>query len=379
MTDALRDIDLLDVIGMLSAERVSGKLQINTGMTEGGLFFDRGQLVDARLGKLTGFQAVNALASVQDASYEFDPSIAPPAQSSIAPNERRLLKDFFGIEVAGGEQLPDADSTWQDDTAPSRVVPLAAVTEDPSSFASEDDDEATLVRPNPVVAEPRREFAYEPAQYEPAQYEPVPYEPLPYQPQRHERLAASKFRPALFLILLTALIAAAAVALVYRFRKPEATASVTPAVETAPPAEAPQQPATAQPATQATAAVADLRGNWNVVNTVEETSYDAYKNMQIGFNVSINQAGKEFTGTGEKISENGRSLPANGRTPILVKGTINGDRVEATFSETGAVRKTNGRFRWKIDKASGGLTGTFVSTAARTRGKSAATKLARKF
>jgi hypothetical protein len=101
--------------------------------------------------------------------------------------------------------------------------------------------------------------------------------------------------------------------------------------------------------------------------------------MQIGFNVSINQAGKDFTGTGEKISENGRSLPANGRTPILVKGTINGDRVEATFSETGAVRKTNGRFRWKIDKGSGGLTGTFVSTAARTRGKSAATKLARKF
>ena len=372
MTDALRDIDLLDVIGMLSAERVSGKLHINTGMTEGGLFFDHGQLVDARLGKLTGFQAINALASVQDASYEFDPSIAPPAQSSITPNERLLLKDFFGIEVAGDEQLPDAGLTSQD-TAPSSVVPLAAVTEDSSSFASADDDEATLVRPRPAIAEPPRELAYEAAAFE-----AVPYEPVRYEPQRQERFARPAFKPALFLILLTALVAAVAIAVVYRFRKADATASVTPAVETAPPAEAPQQPATGQPATQTTAAVADLRGNWNVVNTVEQTSYNAYKNMQIGFNVSINQAGKDFTGTGEKVSENGRSLPASGRTPILVKGTIKGDRVEATFSETGAVRKTSGRFRWKIDKGTGGLSGTFVSTAARTRGKSAATKLARK-
>jgi hypothetical protein len=96
--------------------------------------------------------------------------------------------------------------------------------------------------------------------------------------------------------------------------------------------------------------------------------------MEIGFNVSIDQAGNDFTGKGEKISENGRSLPAAGRTPITVKGTIDGDKVEATFWEKGAVRKTNGRFVWRIDKGSGGLKGTFVSTAARTSGKSAATK-----
>src|SRR5690349_20167930 len=83
MTNALRDGELLDVIRTLSAQRASGQLQISTGMTEGALFFDRGQLVDARLGKLTGFRAINALASVRDASYDFDASIAPPAQSSI--------------------------------------------------------------------------------------------------------------------------------------------------------------------------------------------------------------------------------------------------------------------------------------------------------
>src|SRR5688500_20223183 len=93
--------------------------------------------------------------------------------------------------------------------------------------------------------------------------------------------------------------------------------------------------------------------------------------MKVGFNVSINQSGKDFTGTGEKISENGRSLPATSRTPIVVRGTIECDKVKATFSENGGRRTTNGRFVWRIDKTRGGLTGTFVSNAARGSGKSA--------
>jgi len=318
---------ILDVIKMLAAERASGGLQVSTGMTEGALFFDSGKLVDARLGKLTGFQAINALATVRDGSYNFDPTIAPPAQSSITSNERLLLKDFFGIDTAEPQQSHDLDMMWQeDDSPPAGVVPLASV---------EDDDETTLIRRKPVVAEP----------------------PL-YEPR-----ARSSFRRALLLIILATLIAAVAVAFALLSRKSDSTASVAPPVETASPAGGvPQE------------SPADLTGNWNVVNTVEQTSYAAYKNMEVGFNVSINQAGKDFTGTGEKITENGRSLPAAGRTPITVKGTIDGDRVEATFSESGAVRKTNGRFVWKLDKGSGGLTGTFVSTAARTSGKSAAKK-----
>lgn len=331
---------ILGVIGTLSSEAASGRLQVISGMTEGALFFDRGQLVEARLGKLNGFQAINALASVRDASYNFDPAIAPPVQSSITKSERVLLKDFFGIEADHREPVQDADVSWtEDDSPPARVVPLAEVQAQAPPI-SDDEDEVTLVRPQPIVTEPRP--------------------PLSREPVRR-----SAFRPALVAALLGALLAVTAFALLYRFRKTDSTAAVAPAVQTASPAE---------PQREITAAVPDLSGNWNVVNTVEQTSFEAYKNMKIGFNVSINQAGNEFTGTGEKISENGRSLPAGVRTPIVVKGTIDGDKVEATFSENGAARKTNGRFVWRIDKGSGGLTGTFVSSAARARGKSAATK-----
>jgi hypothetical protein len=182
----------------------------------------------------------------------------------------------------------------------------------------------------------------------------------------------------LLVILVSVLVAAAFVVLLDRWRKPDSTASGAPAVHTSPlDGTQPSQPATQptqQPDTQTTAAVPNLTGNWTVINTVEQTAYEPYRNMEIGFNVAINQAGRDFTGTGEKISENGRSLPAAGRTPIQVKGTIDGDKIQATFSENGAARKTNGRFVWRIDRGSGGLTGTFVSTAARTSGKSAAKK-----
>jgi hypothetical protein len=132
------------------------------------------------------------------------------------------------------------------------------------------------------------------------------------------------------------------------------------------------QPRVAQPAVAQPVVVKDLTGKWNVVNSVQKTSYRSFQNMNIGFELTINQSGKSFTGAGRKVSENGHSLPATSRTPIEVKGSIDGDRVEATFFEQGTLRKTNGRFVWRIDQASGGLNGTFVTTAAGSSGKSAA-------
>jgi len=167
MNNGLRDGGMLGVIRELSAQRASGRLHISTGMTEGALFFARGQLVDARLGRLNGFQAINALVSVPDASYDFDPSIAPPVESSIAPNERLLLKDFFGIEVVGGEHANDVATNWlADGSAPEQVVPLADVAEaypNDQQLLANADEEVTLVRPKPVVAETRPEpFVAEP-------------------------------------------------------------------------------------------------------------------------------------------------------------------------------------------------------------------------
>jgi hypothetical protein len=196
------------------------------------------------------------------------------------------------------------------------------------------------------------------------------------------------YRGGLVLAMLFILIAVAAVALRNKYREREraiapAVATTQPVVDeptvsqptvSQPTVSQPtvSQPRVAQPAVAQPVVARDLTGKWNVVNSVQKTSYRSFQNMNIGFELTINQSGKSFTGAGQKISENGHSLPATSRTPIEVKGSIDGDRVEATFFEQGTLRKTNGRFVWRIDQASGGLNGTFVTTAAGSSGKSAA-------
>lgn len=299
------DSRILDVIKILSTNGANGRLDITAGTTEGMVFFKEGQLVDARVGHLTGFPAVNAIVAIRDARFNFDPSALPPLVSSITPNERVVLKQFFGIESV--------------DPSDAKVVENEEVTLETTGMPVE-------LLPDPVADIP---------------------------PSR------SFYRGGLILAGLFILIVIGAVALRREYRE----RAVPPTVATT------EQPAS--PAVTEEIKKNDLTGKWNVVNTVQKSSYRSFQDLKIGFDLSINQNGNSFTGKGQKVSENGRSLPANSRTPIEVKGSIEGNIIEATFFEEGALRKTNGRFVWRIDET-GSLNGTFVSTAARTSGKSAA-------
>jgi hypothetical protein len=120
--------------------------------------------------------------------------------------------------------------------------------------------------------------------------------------------------------------------------------------------------------------VHDLNGEWRIINVVEKTNYKSFHNLQLGFRLKISQNGKQFTATGEKFSENGQTLPADSRTPITVTGSIEGDKVIATFVEDGLRRRSNGRFEWTLQNGGDKLTGTFVSSAGNNRGRSAVTK-----
>jgi hypothetical protein len=402
--EEIADHGLLDEIDILCARGESGRLKITTGITEGALFFKNGQLVDARIGELSGFNAVNAMTSIPDARFSFDSSIAPPLQSSLTPSERILIKDFLGIKTIPPEHSrnPELTSWPNDHSEPQQVVPLTevedlesrpqptidndlllenelsapllAVTEAPNVAepfeshaaegiatslnmsdekqateipndekiaANDNDEEATLIKPKVPPAE-QPTF-------------------LPYTLPRN-----SPYRTGLTVAALVILILVAAAVLLYKLHERSLPPPAIATVQTSSPANGEAVTNTEQ--------IPDLSGNWTVTNTVEQTSYQAFKNLEVGFNLSIDQNGKGFTGKGQKISENGRSLPTSGRTPILVKGSIDGDRVEATFVEDGAVRRTQGRFAWRIEKAGAGLTGTFASSAARASGKSAATK-----
>ncbi|HEX5757780.1 MAG TPA: PBP1A family penicillin-binding protein [Thermoanaerobaculia bacterium] len=117
-------------------------------------------------------------------------------------------------------------------------------------------------------------------------------------------------------------------------------------------------------------APAGLSGWWEVTNRIESTSFAAYQGLRLGYRIRLQQDGDRLSGDGEKWSEDGRTLPAAQRTPILLSGRIDGENVTLDFTEHGARRITNGTFTWRLSADGSGLSGSFASTAADTRGSS---------
>lgn len=398
---------ILDLIKSITSNRESGRLEISSAGTHGALLFTDGKLVDARLGSLEGFPAVNAAVSLRDVEYSFVHATYPPHSGTIGPSERVVLSHFFGIEaVEMDESHSNPEVDWN--VMPEQVVPLAEVDEMP-----QDDLQDTPT----IEARPLEVPVLEEA---PVEVAAIPEATVvsPKVTNAHA-FAFQRARVALYLALILAVTAAVAIALRSRLNARRQVASVATSVSpqpqpvsesspvpvkeesVAPPAEKQvkqvtskspsvshqqsspvrsESPSVAVNAKQRAESeqrdvnVRDLAGEWNVINTVEKTGYKSYNNMEVGFRLRIKQKGKDFTATGEKFSENGRNLPQNGRTPIHVTGSIDGDKIVATFVEDGSLRRTNGRFVWKLQSDGSGLTGTFASTAANSRGKSAATK-----
>jgi penicillin-binding protein 1A len=119
----------------------------------------------------------------------------------------------------------------------------------------------------------------------------------------------------------------------------------------------------------------DLSGWWELTNRIEETDYAAFLGLRLGYRLQLEQDGNRITGRGQKWTEDGRTLPAGGRTPLTVRGTVEGETVYLEFTEQGARRSTHGSFEWRIARDGSTLRGSFTSTAAATRGRSVARRL----
>lgn len=111
----------------------------------------------------------------------------------------------------------------------------------------------------------------------------------------------------------------------------------------------------------------DLTGGWTMENVVDETNVAAYEGLRLAYRLTLRQVGSRVVGEGRKVGEDGG--PAAG-TPIVVRGWISDGVVEANFTERGGSRVSRGRFRWRLDPATGTLSGEFESDAARSSGRS---------
>ena len=114
----------------------------------------------------------------------------------------------------------------------------------------------------------------------------------------------------------------------------------------------------------------DLSGEWKIENAIQSTSFHAFQGLKLGYRVFLSQRGTDLTGTGEKWSEDDKWLPPKAHTPIQITASISGNKIFATFQETGAERTTAGTFDWTYQPETNSLVGTFSSTAADSRGSS---------
>lgn len=121
--------------------------------------------------------------------------------------------------------------------------------------------------------------------------------------------------------------------------------------------------------------VDDLSGWWELTNTIQSTNFAEYQGLRLGYRLQLEQDGDRITGRGQKWSEDGRPVPAAGRTPLTVTGTIEGGRVTLQFTERGVRRSTAGGFSWHLSSSGTSLRGTFWSDAADASGASVARRM----
>lgn len=134
---------------------------------------------------------------------------------------------------------------------------------------------------------------------------------------------------------------------------------VAPAAESA----AADEPAAAQ--------AHDVSGRWHLTNRVESAEYSRFKNMTLGFQLTLERRGTHIVGEGYKSSENGKRLRSRRRTPIALEGRLEGERLVLNFTERGAARSSAGRLVLHVAD-DGSLRGRFTSDAARSSGSSIA-------
>lgn len=115
-------------------------------------------------------------------------------------------------------------------------------------------------------------------------------------------------------------------------------------------------------------------GQWELVHDVEATSYRPYEGMRLGYRILLVQQGNRVYGRGQKVSENGVTLPPGQRTPIDVAGRIEDGQLVLNFTEIGPSRTSRGTIRWRLAPGAE-LHGRFASDAANSSGVSSGRKL----
>ena len=108
LTGQLSDMSLAELIEFFSNQRKTGRLKVDYHHGHGVFFFKEGELVDARVGSLSGAEAIYLALTLPNAAFDFSADFEPPRRSIEQSWKHVVLEGLRRLDEGASPRQSDA-------------------------------------------------------------------------------------------------------------------------------------------------------------------------------------------------------------------------------------------------------------------------------
>lgn len=126
LSGQLSDLSLAELIEFFCNQRKTGRLKVAYERAPGYFYFDRGDLVDAKIGSLSGIEAIYYALTLANASFKFNPAFEPTRRSIHQPWTQVTLEGLRRLDEGIKPKEPTINAGLSDEDDPDGVAGNAA-------------------------------------------------------------------------------------------------------------------------------------------------------------------------------------------------------------------------------------------------------------
>jgi hypothetical protein len=109
LSGQLSDLSLAELIEFFCNQRKTGRLKVAYELTPGYFYFDRGDLVDAKIGSLNGIEAIYYALTLANASFKFSPAFESTRRTIHQPWTQVTLEGLRRLDEGIKPKAPFAE------------------------------------------------------------------------------------------------------------------------------------------------------------------------------------------------------------------------------------------------------------------------------
>ena len=149
LSGQLSDLSLAELIEFFCNQRKTGRLRVSYPRAPGFFYFQKGTMVDAKIGTLNGVEAVYYALTLENASFNFSAAFEPSRRTIHQPWAQVALEGLRRMDegIAPSEAFPDGhDAAFMEDVEGSNEV----------AVVGEDETEELIPLVKQVRSQPRK-------------------------------------------------------------------------------------------------------------------------------------------------------------------------------------------------------------------------------